>query len=195
MTTRDPGLEARLKWFFKNLLNKFMLAHWRLGIGAWLNLHPSLFGQFMMLVHKGRKTGRTRYTPLNYAIVGGELYCTAGFGKTSAWYRNIQANPNVEVWLDNGWWAGVAEDVSDSDARLPLLRQVLIGSGFVAPLVGIHPRTMSDEELYTATSSYRLIHIRRTAARTGSGGPGDLAWVWPLATLALLGWLLRRRKP
>ena len=32
------------------------------------------------------------------------------------------------------------------------------------------------------------------AARTGPGGPGELAWVWPVLTLAALVWGWRRRR-
>ncbi|MFQ5399126.1 MAG: nitroreductase family deazaflavin-dependent oxidoreductase [Anaerolineae bacterium] len=189
----DPQLEKKLRHGFK-YLNKFMLLMWRLGLGSWLNAWPDVGGRIMVITHTGRKTGLRRRTPVNYAIVDGELYCTVGFGKVSHWYRNIQANPNVEVWLPDGWWAGVAEDISEAENRLPLLRQVLIASGFAAPLFGIHPKTMTDEELVAVCAHYRLIHIRRTRACTGPDGPGDLAWVWPIATMLL--WLLsfRRRK-
>jgi hypothetical protein len=74
------------------------------------------------------------------------------------------------------------------------MRQVLIGSGIVAPLFGINHRAMTDEELHAVTSKYRLLHVRRTEARTGPGGPGDLAWVWPLATMILLPLVLFRRR-
>ena len=40
---------------------------------------------------------------------------------------------------------------------------------------------------------YRIVRIRRTEARTGPGGPGEFAWIWPLATMAL-GFLLPRRR-
>jgi hypothetical protein len=43
-------------------------------------------------------------------------------------------------------------------------------------------------------SSYCLVRIQRSAAQTGPGGPGDLAWVWPAATFVLLGVLLMGRK-
>ena len=66
-----------------------------------------LSGQIMVLTHTGRKSGLRRRTPVNYALVDGEVYCTAGFGQISDWYRNILANPQVEVWLPDGWWAGV----------------------------------------------------------------------------------------
>ncbi len=155
----------------------------------------------MVITHTGRKTGLKRRTPLNYAEVEGELYCTAGFGHLSDWYRNMMANPEIEVWLPDGWWVGVAEDISESEPspsdtlkRLPLMRQVLIGSGFAAYAAGINPLTMTDEELDAATTDYRLIHIRRTEARTGPGGAGELAFLWPLATMILLSLLWRRKR-
>jgi hypothetical protein len=127
-------------------------------------------------------------------VANGDIYCTAGFGGISDWYRNIVADPQVEVWLPEGWWAGIAEEVLDDQLRLPLLRQVLIDSGFAARAAGLDPMAMSNSELEAATAKYRLIRIRRAAARTGRGGPGDLAWVWPLATFILLPLVLFRRK-
>ena len=52
----------------------------------------------------------------------------------------------------------------------------------------------ADGALDDATTDYRLIHIQRIHALTGPGGPGDLAWVWPLASLILLMVLLRRKR-
>lgn len=193
MSAISSQTEARLRQAFKRF-NRFMLLIWRLGLGRWVNVWPAVGGRIMVINHTGRKTGQPRHTPVNYAEVGGELYCTAGFGAASDWYRNILANPVVDVWLADGWWTGTATDVSDSPQRLPLLRQVLIGSGLVAPALGIDPARLSDQELAAVTESYRLIHIRREAARTGPGGPADLAWVWPLSTGLLFILLLRRRR-
>jgi deazaflavin-dependent oxidoreductase (nitroreductase family) len=148
----------------------------------------------MVVIHIGRKTGLKRYQPLNYAIVDEDIYCVAAFGDSSDWYRNLLANPNVEVWLPDGWWAGVAEDVSDSPTRIQLIRQVMLESGFAAYAAGLNPRKMTDEELDQESKKYRLLRIQRTAARTGPGGPGDLAWVWQLATIILLGWVIFRRR-
>lgn len=186
--------EERLRQGFRQL-NRFMLLMWRLGLGGWLNAWPAVGGRIMVLTHTGRKTGRRRQTPVNYAIVDGDIYCTAGFGRGSDWYRNIRACPQVEVWLPEGWWAGRAEEIGEAEERLPRMRAVLIASGFAAYLAGINPGKMSDQELERVTAKYRLLRIRRTAARTGPQGPGDLAWVWPLATMLLLPVaLLRRRK-
>jgi deazaflavin-dependent oxidoreductase (nitroreductase family) len=184
----------QLRQGFRKYLNPFMLALWRLGLGVWFNAWPAVSGRVMVITHIGRRTGAKRRTPVNYAIVDDELYCVAGFGPISDWYRNVLKDPHVEVWLPDGWWAGAAEDVSEREDRLRLMRQVMIGSGFAARVAGLNPYAMSDEELDRATTTYPLMHIRRTEARSGPGGPADLAWVWPLATMLLLPLALRRRK-
>jgi len=188
-TTSLETLRQGFKYF-----NRFMLLMWRLGLGPLLNWWPMVGGRILVIHHTGRKSGLPRRTPVNYAIVDGDLYCTAGYGRASDWYRNIQANPNIEVWLPDGWWSGTALDVGDDPRRLYLLRQVLIGSGFAAFAAGINPYKISDEALEAATRDYCLLRIQRSAARTGPGGPGDLAWVWPVATMILLPLALCRRK-
>ena len=47
-----------------------------------------------------------------------------------------------------------------------------------------------DARLAELSADYRLIRIRRTEPRTGPGGPNDLAWVWPVSSMVLLGLLL-----
>jgi deazaflavin-dependent oxidoreductase (nitroreductase family) len=193
MNTISPSTEIKFQGVFKQF-NKGMLLIWRLGLGQWLNAWPDVGGRILVITHTGRVTGLKRRTPLNYAIIDGDIYVTAGFGSRSDWFRNLKANPEVQVWLPQGWWSGVAEEVTDPSQRLTLMRQVLIGSGIVAPLFGIQPKTMTDEQLDQVTESYRLVRIRRQQACTGPGGPGELAWIWPLATLILLPLAFRRRK-
>jgi deazaflavin-dependent oxidoreductase (nitroreductase family) len=191
--TVDPETVKKQRLFFKRF-NVFMIWMWRLGFRRWVNAWPDVGGRILVIAHTGRKSGLRRLTPVNYAEVDGELYCTAGFGAVSDWYRNILANPNVEVWLPDSRWQAVAEDVSDNPKRIPLLRQVLIGSGAVAPMMGLQPRTMSAEELAAATPEYRLVHLRRLHTLRGPGGPGDLAWVWiPAAAIFALLYVIGSR--
>jgi deazaflavin-dependent oxidoreductase (nitroreductase family) len=185
--------EESLRQFLK-YVSRFHIAMWRLGLGPWLGLRPDWWSQIMVITHIGRKSGLKRRTALNYALVDGEIYFVAGFGSGSDWYRNVVKNPQVEVWLPNGWWEGEVEDVSDSPRRLRLMREIIIASAFVGRLAGLDAQAMSDDQLERVTSEYRLLHIARTEARTGPGGPGDLAWVWPLATMVLLPMVLSRRK-
>jgi deazaflavin-dependent oxidoreductase (nitroreductase family) len=202
MATRDPSpsegsshiryadeLRQAFRW-----LNRFMVPLWRLGLGGLLNSWPSVGGQFMVLVHRGRRSGREYRTPLNYAIVREDIYCLAGFGRATDWYRNVLAAPTIQVWMRDGWWEAAAVDVSDTPERIGLIRAVLIGSGFATYVAGINPRRLSDVQLDEKTSDYRLLRLERTTARTGAGGPGDLAWVWPWA-VGLLLLALRGRRP
>lgn len=191
----STNFESSLRPFFKKILNPFMLSMWRLGLGSFLNISPKYGGRIMVLTHIGRKSGQLRRTPVNYTVSNGELYCLAGFGSMSDWYRNILKNPNVEVWLPDGWWRGVAEEVSDDPSRLTLVRQLLFDSGFAAHVFGrIDPHKISDEELEQISKPYRLFHIKREEARTGIDGPGDLSWVWIAATAILLFFFIRRKR-
>ncbi len=185
--------EQKARQIFK-YFNKGMVFLWKLGLADWINIWPSVFGQIMVLNHTGRKSGYNRLTPVNYAILDGEIYCCAGFGAISDWYRNILKNPLVEIWLTEGRWLGQAEDISDHPERLRILREVLIGSGFAAPLFGLKPKQLNDFDLDQLTHDYRLVHIKRVDEKTGRDGPGELAWIWPLITAILLLWLGRRNK-
>lgn len=187
------GLSSReLRQMF-HTVNRFMLLLWRLGLHRWWN-GTKFGGSVMVILHTGRKTGLTRYTPVNYAWQEGEVYCSAGFGTDSDWYRNLLVNPSVEIWTLEGRWAGKAEDVSDAEDAPAILRQVLVASGFAGPLFGVNPKQLSNDALKRLLEEYRLVRIRLTEARTGPGGPGDLAWIWPFATFILLLLVLRRKR-
>ena len=94
---------TRLKGAFR-YVNRFLVELWRLGLGRWVNVWPRGSGRILVLGHTGRRSGLRRWTPLNYAEVDGAVYCTAGFGAESDWYRNVIADPRVEVWLPGRRW-------------------------------------------------------------------------------------------
>ncbi|MBY8999567.1 MAG: nitroreductase family deazaflavin-dependent oxidoreductase [Candidatus Heimdallarchaeota archaeon] len=53
------------------------------------------FGKiFLLLFTKGRKTGKTRVTPLEYRRKDGEVYVVAGRGGKAHWFNNLTANPD-----------------------------------------------------------------------------------------------------
>lgn len=55
---------------------------------------------FLLLHHRGRKSGRRRTTPLVYAELGDTLVVVASKGgatRNPIWYLNLVANPDVEV--------------------------------------------------------------------------------------------------
>lgn len=140
-------------------MNPFMVFMLRIGLGWTMNIMPSVSGRIMVIEHRGRKSGKKYLTPVNYALVDGEVYCTAGFGSVSDWYKNIMANPQVVLRLPEGKRKARAEDVTDSPRRVFLMRQVIIGSGFAGPLFGVDQRKLNDEQLDAVTKEYRLIHF------------------------------------
>jgi deazaflavin-dependent oxidoreductase (nitroreductase family) len=143
-----------------HVMNRFMVLMWKMGWGKAINSWPAGFGRIMVIKHRGRRSGKEYLTPVNYALVEGEIYCTAGFGSISDWYRNMLANPRVELWLPEGKKFYCAQDVSDSPHRLFLLKQVIIASGFAARLFGIDPKKLNDEQLSVISKDYRLVHFR-----------------------------------
>lgn len=190
----DPEILARLRQSFRRM-NRWMLLIWRTGLGWSTDLWPTGFGRLMVIEHVGRKSGNTYRTPINFAWSGSDIYCLAGFGPRTDWYRNVLARPDIAIWLPDGRWTATATDISDSSDRLPLMRQVLIDSGFASRAIGLDPKVASDETLATATETYRLLRVTPLEREDAAYGPGDLAWIWrPLGLAFLAGWWLGRRR-
>jgi deazaflavin-dependent oxidoreductase (nitroreductase family) len=158
-----------LRRFF-HAMNHLMVFMLRLGLGQMCEWWPEGFGRIMVIEHRGRRSGRLYTTPVNYATVDGDVYCMAGFGPRTDWYRNILADPHVRLWLPKGKRRAHASDASDSPQRVYLTRQVIIGSGFAGPLMGVDQRKLSDERLDTLTRDYRLVHFVMEA---GDALPGS----------------------
>lgn len=58
----------------------------------------------MLLTTIGRKSGQRRTAPLLYLRDGDKVICVAskgGMPKHPLWFRNLEANPNVEVQIGN----------------------------------------------------------------------------------------------
>lgn len=70
---------------------------------VWMYRHGlgGLLGsRLVVLVHRGRRTGRERRTSLEvlqHRPVGGEYRVISGWGRTSDWYRNLAVNPPVAL--------------------------------------------------------------------------------------------------
>jgi deazaflavin-dependent oxidoreductase (nitroreductase family) len=166
----------------------------RLGLGPLIG-NP-VTGYMMVLETLGRKTGQPRYTPMNYAILDGSIYCIARWGSAADWLRNLRANPNVEALLPGRAIVGVAEQVTDLDEALRALRQVLVNGGITGLSQGVNPATAPDEVLRAHTPGMLVVRIRPIGAAVESGpaDPGGWAWllVWLGALLLIVAWIRRR---
>jgi len=153
-----PAQMKRLRRFF-HAMNHFMVFMWKIGMGRMMNCWPAGFGRIMVIRHIGRKSGKEYLTPVNYAPIGNDIYCMAGFGPGTDWYRNIMSRAEVELWLPEGRRRAHACNVSDSPDRTRLIRAVTIASGFAGPLLGVDPKKLNDEQLEKAARDYRLVHF------------------------------------
>jgi deazaflavin-dependent oxidoreductase (nitroreductase family) len=170
-----------------------MAPMFRLGLGAFMGNPFS--GYIMTIKMTGRKSGKTLYVPVNYAIVKGDVYCVSGFGQGSQWYRNLLANPQVELIMPGGTMSAVAGTVPVDPARLAIIRQVLINAGFAGFFIGSNPRTISDAGLDEATADYPLIRFKINGLGSGPGDPGGwLGYLVIAFHVGLLAWLIGRRR-
>ena len=175
----------------KQLNRWFMVPMLRLGLGAWLG---TPFGGYILLLRvRGRRTGLVREVPLSYTIVEGSAWVLAGFGTATAWYRNLLADPEVEVWLPGRVIACRAEVVDDAAARARILPRLTRDAGVPGAMVGCNPWTAPDERIVGLLEGIPLVRLAPAGGPLAAGpdDPGGRAWIWRQATvLWLTGWLL-----
>jgi deazaflavin-dependent oxidoreductase (nitroreductase family) len=159
-----------------------------MGLGRYMS-NP-LTGYLMILRTHGRKSGQMRDAPLGYTIVDNHVYCMAGFGRPTHWFRNILADPNVEVILPSRAFSGVAEEVTDPKERRRALVPLLRSMGVIAGMIGMgNPWRDSPEAIERKCEGMPLVRIRATGIAAGPDDPGG--WFWVVVSLVSGWWLLR----
>jgi deazaflavin-dependent oxidoreductase (nitroreductase family) len=153
-----------------------------------LHANP-LTGSWMLLRVKGRRTGRTREAALGYAILDGAVYCCAGFGARAQWYRNLLADPHVEVVLAGAAIAGLAEEVTEPAERRRAWRALIRALGLLGRSLVCSPDA-PDEVLDRSTAGLPLVRIRPTGIGSGPADPGG--WLWLTLSAVAAWWLLAR---
>jgi deazaflavin-dependent oxidoreductase (nitroreductase family) len=182
-----------LRQIFRFLNRYFMVPIFRLGLGIFL-VNP-LSGYIMVLKTKGRKSGMTRYAPVNYAIANGVIYCISGFGQVSDWYRNLMAQPDIDVILPSGAVHGHATVVSDALERNQVVRQVLINAGFAGYMEGYDPRAISDDELERRSTTLQVIRITPNGLAAGAFDPGGWSWIlWTVLFVPMIIWWIIKKR-
>jgi len=87
-------------------LNRRIARNYQRGIG------PA--SMVLLLTTTGRKSGLPRLTPLQYEEYEEGYYVGSARGEQADWFRNIQANPQVEVQVCREHFCGLAEPVTDA---------------------------------------------------------------------------------
>ena len=177
--------------FFFQFLDQTVVFFWRLGLGKIFNLLPTVFGNLMIIKHRGRMNGKEFYLPLVYIERDNFIFCTSLLNQKTEWVRNLQENPLHEVWMSDGWFTAKADILADPIEKQIYFREILSKSDIPARVLGLNHLTMTDQEINTKTMDLSLIRIQRQAPQTGKDGPGGLAWLWPFITIFLI---LRNRR-
>jgi deazaflavin-dependent oxidoreductase (nitroreductase family) len=95
-----------LPWRLMRLLNRHVMPRTRPEV--------RLSGLVLLLTTTGRKSGLPRQTRLQYEKEEGVIYVAAARGQQADWFRNILANPRVEVQFEGQSLRGLAEPITDS---------------------------------------------------------------------------------
>jgi deazaflavin-dependent oxidoreductase (nitroreductase family) len=78
-----------------------------------LGLGPLLGHFVLLLTTTGRKSGLPRLTPLQYEEVDGRYYLGSARGQAADWFRNILADPCVQVRVKSRRFTCQARPVTD----------------------------------------------------------------------------------
>jgi deazaflavin-dependent oxidoreductase (nitroreductase family) len=89
--------------------NKLILAMYDHGLDRFLAR------RILILTTTGRRTGLRRRTPLQYEEVEGRIVVAAGWGTRSDWFRNLEANPRVELRIGPRRFHAIAHPVTDPE--------------------------------------------------------------------------------
>ncbi len=179
-----------MRIFFKFLNRYFMVPVFRLGLGPVMT-NP-LSGYIMVMKTIGRKSGKVRFVPVNYAIWKGNVYCISGGGGSADWYKNLVAHTEIEIIMPGGAIFGKVEPAYRGEEQLLIIRQILKNAGFAGLFEGYNPKSIEDAQLAIETADFPLIRITPTGLGAGASDPHGWAWItWiVIGILLVLGIVL-----
>jgi deazaflavin-dependent oxidoreductase (nitroreductase family) len=179
-----------------NGMNKYVsVPALEMGLGRYVS--TPLTGYLMILRTRGRKSGAWRDAPLGYVVIGDAVYCIAGFGGRTHWYRNILGDPHVQVLLPGRSFSGLAEEVVDAGERAAVLPPLIKSMGLIAYGFGLgNPYAQSPVELARRCAGFPLVRIRATGIAAGPEDPGGRFWIVSavISAFFVVRWLRGRRR-
>ena len=105
------------EWFIKNI------GRWQTRVYEWTGgrvWHTFLGSECAILTTRGRKSGEPRKTPLLYLRDAERVVMVASKGGMTTlplWYRNIEADPRVQIQIGNSKQYYQARNAQDSEAE------------------------------------------------------------------------------
>lgn len=101
-------------WIRRLLRTPVRLYRWRLG---WLLGH-----RFLLLEHRGRRSGRRHETVLEVVSrhPGGEVLVLSGWGRSSDWFLNVVSHGRVRVTVGRRRYAVACRELPEDEAAAVL---------------------------------------------------------------------------
>jgi len=170
-----PYPSGLVKWLYKTPVLLY-----RLGLGF-------LVGRlFMIMTTVGRKSGQPRRTAIEFHEYKGCRYVFSAWGTKADWYRNIEANPYINIQTWRGPESVLARRV-DSDVELtqafdfamsnPSMRMVMKSAGFGLIL----------EQFLAQKDHFTFVTFDPTDHPTPMPLRSDLVWVWAVLWILAAG--------
>jgi deazaflavin-dependent oxidoreductase (nitroreductase family) len=114
----------------------------------------------LILTTNGRSSGLPRKTPLQYELEKGMVCVASARGCQADWVRNILANPNVEIELEDIHFHAQSQVITDSTQISEFLETRLkrhpLMMGAMLFFHGLPPRSNRDQ-LYELTVDLALV--------------------------------------
>jgi deazaflavin-dependent oxidoreductase (nitroreductase family) len=191
-TAAQAARERRMHGVFMQLNRWMTIPMLRAGLGPWLG---SPAGGWLLLMRvRGRRSGAVREVPLSYLVDEGAVWVMAGFGPGTQWYRNLLADPTVDLVLPGRTRRCIAEEVRDPETRRRMMPKLLRATGAPGYMSGCDPWHASVDEILSVTASVPLLRLEPVgdALVAGPDDPGGLGWVWrQVFVLAATAWTAR----
>jgi deazaflavin-dependent oxidoreductase (nitroreductase family) len=99
----------------KRRLSKFMTVRVVNPVVRWAAARGLAGSSVALLETTGRKSGQKRITPVGNGLRGKEFWIITEHGWSSAYVKNMQADPRVRVQVGRKWMSGTAVILPDDD--------------------------------------------------------------------------------
>lgn len=152
----------------------------RAGLAAWLN--SPLSGWQCLVTTVGRKSGQPRPVPLGYLVRDGAVWVLAGYGPHTAWLRNVEERPRVQLRLPGRRpMSAIARQTDDPVLRARIIPPLCRSMALPGSMIGCFPPTSSDARILECVSWVPLVRIAAADGEpivAGPDDPGGRGWMW-----------------